>query len=118
MKKCFPALDDLRIYKWQNRKKLWFNFTVDLYIAMMKETNREKGVAGEASSSSSRRKRQRLASVAEDEGRGVTASVDEDEAIPPEARSGTLLDLDLLDCPVCLEALTKHVFQVSFISLE
>ncbi|KAJ4884086.1 E3 ubiquitin-protein ligase SINA-like 2 [Raphanus sativus] len=111
MKKCFPALDDLRIYKWQNRKKLWFNFTVDLYIAMMKETNREKGVAGEASSSSSRRKRQRLASVAEDEGRGVTASVDEDEVIPPEARSGTLLDLDLLDCPVCLEALTKHVFQ-------
>ncbi|KAJ4868861.1 E3 ubiquitin-protein ligase SINA-like 2 [Raphanus sativus] len=82
---------------------------------MMKETNKEKGVAGEASSSSRRRKRRRLPSAAEYEGR-VTGSVDEDEVIP-ESRSGTLLDLDLLDCPVCFQALTKHVFQVSFIVL-
>lgn len=74
---------------------------------MMKETN----AAGEASSSRRHRlKRQRLPSV-EDEGR-ETASVDGDEVIP-EARSGTLLDLDLLDCPVCCQALTQHVFQVS-----
>ncbi|CDY36208.1 BnaC06g27520D [Brassica napus] len=39
-----------------------------------------------------------------------TASVDGYEVIP-EARSGTLLDLDLLDCPVCCQALTQHVFQ-------
>ncbi|KAF8100009.1 hypothetical protein N665_0233s0011 [Sinapis alba] len=82
---------------------------------MVKETNAEKAVAGEASSSSSsrRRKRQRLPSVAEDEGR-VTASVNgnvESDEVIPEARSGTLLDLDLLDCPVCCQALTQHVFQ-------
>ncbi|CAH8363040.1 unnamed protein product [Eruca vesicaria subsp. sativa] len=77
---------------------------------MVKETKGNKSVAGEASSSSrSRRKRQRLPSVAEDEGR-VTASVDGDE-VTPEGRSGTLLDLDILDCPVCCLAFTEHVFQ-------
>ncbi|KAL0701019.1 hypothetical protein Bca4012_057141 [Brassica carinata] len=80
---------------------------------VVKETNAEKAVAGEASSSSSRRrrKRQRLPSVAEDETASVNGNVDGDEVIVPEARSGTLLDLDLLDCPVCCLALTQHVFQ-------
>lgn len=29
-----------------------------------------------------------------------------------EERSGTLFDLDLLDCPVCCHALTNPIFQV------
>lgn len=29
-----------------------------------------------------------------------------------EERSGTLFDLDLLDCPVCCHALTSPIFQV------
>ncbi|KAJ0256102.1 E3 ubiquitin-protein ligase SINA-like 2 [Hirschfeldia incana] len=74
---------------------------------MVKETNAKKAVAGEASSSSRSRKRQRLPSV--ENGREA-ASVDSEEVIP-EARSGTLLELDILDCPVCFQALSGQVFQ-------
>ncbi|KAG2321521.1 hypothetical protein Bca4012_057413 [Brassica carinata] len=40
------------------------------------------------------------------------SSLVEDEAEPvEEVRSGTLLELDLLDCPVCCHALTNPIFQ-------
>lgn len=41
------------------------------------------------------------------------SSLVEDEAEPvEEVLLGTLLDLDLLDCPVCCHALTNPIFQV------
>ncbi|CAA7019548.1 unnamed protein product [Microthlaspi erraticum] len=77
---------------------------------MVKETNAEQDMAGEASSSS--RKRQRLPSVVEEEegeNGGRTASenrnVDGGEVIT-EVRSGTMFGLDLLECPVCCNALS------------
>uniref|UniRef100_A0A0D3CZC3 RING-type E3 ubiquitin transferase n=1 Tax=Brassica oleracea var. oleracea TaxID=109376 RepID=A0A0D3CZC3_BRAOL len=63
-------------------------------------------LAGEGSSS--RPKRPRLSSPAEDgENVGeVTATVAGDEV-----RSGTLVDLDLLDCSVCCQPLSNPIFQ-------
>ncbi|CAH2065704.1 unnamed protein product [Thlaspi arvense] len=74
----------------------------------------QQAVAGEASSS--RRKRQRLPSIVQGGGGngGGTASGDQNIAGDEEmtvVRSGTLLDLDLLDCPVCCNALTIPIFQ-------
>ncbi|CAE5963142.1 unnamed protein product [Arabidopsis arenosa] len=58
-------------------------------------------MAGEASSSHP--KRQRVSSIVEEEGEnGGGHSV---------ARSGTLFELDLLDCPICCNALTMPIFQ-------
>ncbi|ESQ28277.1 hypothetical protein EUTSA_v10018806mg [Eutrema salsugineum] len=78
---------------------------------MVKETNGEQVLAGEASSS--RRKRQRLVEEeSEDDGEG-TESGDRDiagDGVITEARKG-LLDLDILDCPVCFHALTIPIFQ-------
>ncbi|KAG2253742.1 hypothetical protein Bca52824_083878 [Brassica carinata] len=75
---------------------------------MARETNAaERVLAGEGSSS--RPKRPRLSSPAEDgENVGeVTATVAGDEV-----RSGTLVDLDLLDCSVCCHPLSNPIFQV------
>ncbi|EOA34770.1 hypothetical protein CARUB_v10022345mg [Capsella rubella] len=58
-------------------------------------------MAGEATSS--RRKRQRLVEEEEEEGENSGGDV--------VARSGTLLDLELLDCPVCFDSLTKPIFR-------
>ncbi|CAH8363893.1 unnamed protein product [Eruca vesicaria subsp. sativa] len=66
---------------------------------MLRGTNSEQVLDGEVSSSHP--EMQRLSSLVED-----------DEAEPvEEVRSGTLLDLDLLDCPVCCHALTNPIFQ-------
>ncbi|KAL1215281.1 E3 ubiquitin-protein ligase SINA-like 2 [Cardamine amara subsp. amara] len=61
----------------------------------------DTSAAGEASSS--RRKRQRVPSIVEDE----AGNSGGDEV----ARSGTLFELDLLDCSICCNALTIPVFQ-------
>ncbi|CAH8330937.1 unnamed protein product [Eruca vesicaria subsp. sativa] len=79
---------------------------------MVRDANAEQVLSGEASSS--HLKRQRLAEEAESgENVGeVTATVaGDDEVTTSEVRSGTLLDLDLLDCPVCCHALTNPIFQ-------
>ncbi|ESQ28691.1 hypothetical protein EUTSA_v10018712mg [Eutrema salsugineum] len=92
---------------------------------MVKETNAgQASVVGEASSS--RQKRPRLPSTIEDEverveeeqgGNGggtasVNRNVDGDEVITTtEVRSGTLFNLNLLDCPICCHALTSDIFQ-------
>ncbi|KAF2602743.1 hypothetical protein F2Q70_00025671 [Brassica cretica] len=66
---------------------------------MVRGTNAEQVLAEEASSSHP--EMQRLSSL-----------VENDEAEPvEEVRSGTLLDLDLLDCPVCCHPLTNPIFQ-------
>ncbi|KAJ0241291.1 Seven-in-absentia protein [Hirschfeldia incana] len=66
---------------------------------MVRGTNSEQVLAGERFSSQP--ETQRLSSLVED-----------DEAEPvEEVRSGTLLELDLLDCPVCCHALTSPIFQ-------
>ncbi|KAF2608903.1 hypothetical protein F2Q68_00046154 [Brassica cretica] len=78
---------------------------------MARETNAaERVLAGEGSSS--RPKRPRLSSPAEEAENGenvgeVTATVAGDEV-----RSGTLVDLDLLDCSVCCQPLSNPIFQV------
>ncbi|KAJ4869696.1 E3 ubiquitin-protein ligase SINA-like 2 [Raphanus sativus] len=84
---------------------------------MVRDTNAEQVLAGEASSS--RPKRQRLSSPVEEEAEGgenvgeVTATVaaGDDEVTTTEVRSGMLMDLDLLDCPVCCHPLTNPIFQ-------
>lgn len=42
-----------------------------------------------------------------------TEAGDDEVTVTEEVRSGTLFELDLLDCPVCCHALTRPVFQVS-----
>ncbi|VVA94609.1 unnamed protein product [Arabis nemorensis] len=64
----------------------------------------EQAFGGEASSSR-RRKRQRH-----------TSTVDGNEVITTEERSGMLFELDLLDCPICCHPLTTPIFQVSFLT--
>ncbi|XP_020865653.1 LOW QUALITY PROTEIN: E3 ubiquitin-protein ligase SINA-like 1 [Arabidopsis lyrata subsp. lyrata] len=68
---------------------------------MVKGTNAEQALAGEASCS--RRKRQQVPSIVEEEGENGVGDV--------VAQSGTLFELDLLDCPVCCHALTSPIFQ-------
>ena len=58
--------------------------------------------------SRSRTKGQRLSSLVEDEAESVEVEAEPVE----EVLSGTLLDLDILDCPVCCHALTNPIFQV------
>ncbi|CAH2046210.1 unnamed protein product [Thlaspi arvense] len=85
----------------------------------------QQAVSGEASTSSRKRQR-RLPSIVEDEAvpapeggvganGGGTASGNQiragDEVITTAVRSGTLLDLDLLECPICCHALTIPIFQ-------
>ncbi|KAH0932517.1 hypothetical protein HID58_009634 [Brassica napus] len=74
---------------------------------MVTDTNAEQVLAGEASSS--HLKRQRLSSLVE--GGENVGEVTGDEVTTTEVRSGMLLDLDLLDCPVCCHALTNPIFQ-------
>ncbi|CAA7030334.1 unnamed protein product [Microthlaspi erraticum] len=78
---------------------------------MVKNTNAEQALTGEASNS--RQKRQQPPSTVEaneqDESGGGTES-------RTEVRSGSLFDLDLLDCPVCFNALTTSIFQVLFLT--
>jgi len=62
-------------------------------------------MSGEASTS--RRKRQRVPSSVESVENGGGDAV---------ARSGTLFELDLLDCPICCYALTSPIFQVLFLT--
>ena len=47
------------------------------------------------------------------EGTDTEAGDDEVTVTEEEVRSGTLFELDLLDCPVCCHALTRPVFQGS-----
>ncbi|CAH8363034.1 unnamed protein product [Eruca vesicaria subsp. sativa] len=65
--------------------------------------NAEQAFTGEASSSHQQKRQRRLPSTFEEKvgenGRGT------------EARSGTMFDLGLLDCPVCCHALTNPIFQ-------
>ncbi|KAJ0261943.1 Seven-in-absentia protein [Hirschfeldia incana] len=84
---------------------------------MERDTNAEQVLAGEASSSHP--KRQRLSSLVEEEeaeggenvGEVTVTVAGDDEVTTTEVRSGMLLDLDLLDCPVCCHALTNPIFQ-------
>ncbi|CAE5963144.1 unnamed protein product [Arabidopsis arenosa] len=68
---------------------------------MVKGTNAEQALAGEASCS--RQKKQQVPSIVEEEGENGVGDV--------VARSGTLFELDLLDCHVCCHALTSPIFQ-------
>ncbi|XP_010470535.1 PREDICTED: E3 ubiquitin-protein ligase SINA-like 2 isoform X2 [Camelina sativa] len=70
------------------------------YTAVVKK--KIQSFAGEASSSG--RKRQRVPLVFEEECETGGAG---DLVVRP----GTLFELDLLDCPVCCDALTDHIFQ-------
>ena len=70
---------------------------------MVKGTNAEQALAREEASSS-RPKRQRVPSIVEEEGENGGGDV--------VVRSGTLFELDLLDCPICCNALTIPIFQV------
>uniref|UniRef100_A0A0D3CZC2 RING-type E3 ubiquitin transferase n=1 Tax=Brassica oleracea var. oleracea TaxID=109376 RepID=A0A0D3CZC2_BRAOL len=65
------------------------------FLAMLRKASR------------SRTKGQRLSSLVEDEAESVEVEAEPVE----EVLSGTLLDLDLLDCPVCCHALTNPIFQ-------
>ncbi|KAF3519528.1 hypothetical protein DY000_02063461 [Brassica cretica] len=69
-------------------------------------SNAEKVISGGASSSSHSVFGEGTATEASDE---FTVTTEEEG----EVRSGTLFELDLLDCPVCCHALTRPVFQVS-----
>ncbi|CAL9239565.1 unnamed protein product, partial [Arabidopsis halleri] len=68
---------------------------------MVKGTNDEQTLAGEASCS--RQKKQQVPSIVEEEGENGGGDV--------VVRSGTLFELDLLDCPTCCHALTSPIFQ-------
>ncbi|CAA7019545.1 unnamed protein product [Microthlaspi erraticum] len=76
---------------------------------MARETISEQTLAGEASSSS--RKRQRLNSIVGEEVVEEEIEEEEEEEVITEVRSGTMSDLDLLECPVCCNALTAPIFQ-------
>ncbi|KAG7650773.1 Seven-in-absentia protein TRAF-like domain [Arabidopsis thaliana x Arabidopsis arenosa] len=69
---------------------------------MVKGTKAEQALAREEASSS-RPKRQRVPSIVEEEGENGGGDV--------VVRSGTLFELDLLDCPICCNALTIPIFQ-------
>ncbi|XP_056855414.1 E3 ubiquitin-protein ligase SINA-like 2 [Raphanus sativus] len=68
----------------------------------MKEMNAEQDFTGEASTSHHQKRQRRLPSTVEEE---------EKVGDVTEARSRTMFDLDLLDCPVCFHALTNPIFQ-------
>ncbi|CAN7087023.1 unnamed protein product [Brassica oleracea var. botrytis] len=75
---------------------------------MVKEMNAEQAFTGEASSSHQQKRQRRLTSTVEQEKVGEIGGGTKSET---EARSGTMFDLDLLDCPVCCHALTNPIFQ-------
>ncbi|CAA7019546.1 unnamed protein product [Microthlaspi erraticum] len=75
-------------------------------------------LAGEASSSNRKRQRTLPSTVeVEEQGEngGRTASenrnVDDGDEVITEVRSGTMFDLDLLECPICCTALSAPIYQ-------